>query len=346
MARGELMKAIVQDGYGSTERLSLQEIEKPVAAKGEVLVRVHAASVHPDVWHVLTGLPYALRLMGAGMRRPRVRVPGTDVAGTVEAVGEDVTRFARDDAVFGETVRGHQWKNGGAYAEYVAVPERQLEPKPDNVSFEQAAAVPTSGLVALDCLCDQGNVQKGQRVLINGAAGGVGAFAVQLAKASGAEVTGVDRTGKLDVIETSGADHVIDYRYEDFTQSGDVYDLIVDVAGGHSLKALKRSLGSDGTYVFVGHDRFGEEGGRWFGLSLRRFVSLAVRSMFASQQITPRRKRRTKDPLAVLAAHIEAGRLRPVVDRTYPLSQTAEAIDDLTGGKARGKLVISVRHPG
>jgi NADPH:quinone reductase-like Zn-dependent oxidoreductase len=215
------MKAIVQDRYGPPDVLELRDIDKPVVNDGEVLIRVHAASVHPDVWHVLRGLPYVLRIMGAGLLRPKNSIPGTDVAGHVESVGKEVALFQPGDEVFGESVRGHQWHNGGAYAEYVSVPENALALKPANITFEQAAAVPTSGLIALQGLHEYGQVHAGQKVLINGAAGGVGTIAVQLAKAYGAEVTGVDSARKLEMIRSLGADRVIDYAREDFTRSGE-----------------------------------------------------------------------------------------------------------------------------
>jgi NADPH:quinone reductase-like Zn-dependent oxidoreductase len=235
------MKAIVQENYGSPDVLELKDIDMPMVNDDEVLVRVHAASVHPDVWHLVRGLPYVLRIMGAGLLKPKNPVPGTDMAGHVESVGKDVTRFRPGDEVFGESVRGHQWHNGGAYAEYVSVAEDQLALKPADITFEQAAAIPTSGLIALQGLRHQGQLQPGQKVLINGAGGGVGAIAVQLAKAYGAEVTGVDSTGKLDLLRSLGADQVIDYTQEDFTQGGERYDLIVDIPGNHSFSECRRA---------------------------------------------------------------------------------------------------------
>ena len=229
------MKAIVQDTYGSPDVLELRDIDRPVVEDDEVLVRVRAASVHPDVWHVLTGLPYVLRVMGAGLRKPKNPVPGTDLAGVIESVGKNVTRFGPGDEVFGETLKGMQWINGGAYAEYATAPEDALALKPANVTFEQAAAVPTSALIALPSLRAGGEIQAGQRVLVNGAGGGVGAIAVQLAKAFGADVTGVDCTSKLDMVRSIGADQVIDYTQEDFTRRGERYDLIFDIPGNHSL---------------------------------------------------------------------------------------------------------------
>ena len=228
------MKAIIQHGYGGVDALSVGEVARPEPAEDEVLVRVRAASVHPDVWHVVTGRPSVLRLMGGGVRRPKDLVPGTDVAGVVESVGRAVTRFSTGDEVFGETLRGIQWRNGGAYAEYATAPEECLALKPPGVSFEEAAAVPTAGLIALHNL-PQHRVRPDDRVLVNGAAGGVGAIAIQLAKAYGAHVTGVDEARKLDLVRSLGADRVIDYAAEDYTRSGERWDLIFDVPGNHPV---------------------------------------------------------------------------------------------------------------
>ena len=335
------MKAIVQDKYGSADVLELREIDKPVVKDDEVLVRVHAASLHPDVWHVVRGLPYVLRIMGAGLLKPKNRVPGTDVAGHVESVGKNATRFRPGDEVFGESVRGHQWHNGGAYAEYASVPEDALALKPADLTFEQAAAVPTSGLIALQGLRGEGQLQPGQNVLINGAGGAVGTFAVQLAKAYGAHVTGVDSAAKLDMLRALGADHVIDYAEEDFTHGVERYDLILDIPGNHSFADCRRALTAKGTYVLIGHDRFGASGHRWMG-SLPRALSLVALSPFVSQLPRLRDLTATKDPLGVLKELIEAGKLRPVIDRTYPLSEVPEAIRYLEEGRAQGKVVITV----
>jgi NADPH:quinone reductase-like Zn-dependent oxidoreductase len=335
------MKAIVQDRYGPPEVLALREIDLPAIKDDEVLVRVRAASVHPDVWHVVTGRPFVLRLMGAGLVRPRTRVPGTDMAGLVESVGSSVTRFRPGDEVFGETLRGHQWRNGGAFAEYVSAPESALAAKPGNVTFEQAAAVPTSGLIALLNLPD-GRLKKARRVLVNGAGGGVGSVAVQLARAYGATVTGVDGPAKLDLVRSLGADRVIDYTREDFTRGDERYDLIVDIPGNHPFPACRRVLTPDGTYVLIGHDHYGNAGRRWLG-SLPRFLGLAVRSLFTSQLpglsfAVPAKQ----DQIAVLSGLLEAGKLTPVVDRTYPLAEAREALCQLATGDARGKIVITV----
>ena len=338
-----MMKAIVQDKYGSpNEVLHLREIERPAVGDDEVLVRVRAASVHPDVWHVLTGLPYVLRMMGAGLRKPKKPVPGTDVAGLVESVGKNVTRFQPGDEVFGETIRGHQWTNGGAYAEYATAPEYALALKPANVTFEQAAAVPTSAIIALPALRGEGKIQAGQKVLVNGAGGGVGSVAVQLAKAFGANVTGVDNTAKLDMVRSIGADQVIDYTQEDFTRRAERYDLIFDIPGNHSLSDCKRALTAGGTYVLIGHDNYGNGMRRWVGLLPRMFKLMAL-SPFVRQLPDVRISMPGKtESMALLKELLESGKLTPHIDKTYPLSEVPEAIRYLQGGHAKGKVIITV----
>jgi len=334
------MKAIVQDKYGSVDVLELKEIDKPVVKDDAVLVRVHAASVHPDVWHAMKGMPYVLRIMGSGLFKPKNPVPGTDMAGHVESVGDKVEQFQPGDEVFGETVTRNQWRNAGAFAEYVSVAEAALALKPANLTFEQAAAVPTSALIALENLRDR--IQPGQKVLINGAGGGLGTFAVQLAKSYGADVTGVDSEAKLDMVRSIGADHVIDYTQEDFTQGGERYDLILDIPGNHSMSELRRALTPEGTYVLIGHDRFGASGGRFLGSGIPRFLKLLVLSPFVRQDMGLRPPKGTKGHLAVLKELLEAGKVTPVIDRTYPLSEVAEAIRYLEAGHALGKIVITV----
>jgi len=320
------MKAIIQNRYGSIDNLELKEIDKPPVGDDEVLVRVGAASVHADVWHVVNGFPYVLRLMGLGLLRPKNRIPGTDMAGLVEAVGKEVKEFKVGDEVFGETHRGMQWINGGAYAEYVSVPEDVLAQKPGNITFEQAAAGPTSALIVLLNLREKAQVKPGQKVLINGAGGGVGVFAVQIAKAYGAEVTGVDSTEKVEMLHSIGADKVIDYTREDFTQSSKSYDLIVDIPGNHSFSKCRRVLTPEGTYVMIGHDHYGKVGRRFLG-SIPHFLKLMLMSPFVSQlparnfSMPPK-----KELMAVLRELLEAEKLTPYIDRTYPLSQVPEAI--------------------
>ncbi len=337
------MRAIVQTAYGRPDDvLKLREIDRPVAKDGEVLVRVHAASLHPDVWHTVRGVPYVLRLMGSGLRKPRVRVPGIDLAGRVEAVGTNVTRFQPGDDVFGEIVHGNQWRNGGAYAEFAVAREDALAPKPAELSFEQAAAVPTSALIAHRALRGEGRIRPGQEVVINGAGGGVGTFAVQIAKAYGTTVTAVDRAEKSDMLRSIGADRVVDYTTEDFTRSGGPYDLILDIASNRTWPDCRRALRSDGTYVLIGHDHFGASSNRWIG-SMGRFLRLLVLSLFDERIPGVRSfKDPEKDPLAVVTAFIEAGRITPVVDSTYPLSEVREAIRYMETGRARGKIVMTV----
>lgn len=336
------MRAVIQDSYGSVDGLTVREVATPTVADDEVLVRVRAASVHPDVWHVVMGRPRVLRLMGAGIRQPSDQIPGTDVSGLVESVGKDVTRLRTGDAVFGETLRGFQWRNGGAYAEHVAVPADNLALKPDNVSFEQAACIPTAGLIALHNLPTGERLQPGHRVLVNGAGGGVGSIAVQLAKAAGATVIGVDQASKFEMIQALGADHVIDFREEDFTRKGEHYDVIFDIHGNHPFSQCRRALTAEGTYVLIGHDGFGDSAGRWLG-SMPRVIGLTVRSLFARQlppvnfSMAPK-----SESMATLRDLIASGQLTAVVDSTYSLDQVPEAIHHLERGTARGRIVIAV----
>lgn len=337
------MKAIVQTRYGSPDDLELREIARPEPADDEVLVRVRAASVHPDVWHVLTGLPRILRLMGAGLRRPRNPVPGTDLAGVVEAAGRSVTRFRPGDEVFGETLRGMQWVNGGAYAEYATAPERSLALKPAGIGFEQAAAAPTSALIALRLLRQEGKLREGHRVLVNGAGGGLGTLAVQLAKAFGAaEVTGVDRPGKLDLVRALGADHVLDCTRVDFTLGEERYDLVLDVPGNRSLREIQRVLRPGGVWVLVGHAAYDRNARRWLGELPRMFGLLAlspfVRGLPRADFTVPDRE----ESMALLRELLETGKLTPHVDRAFPLSRVADAIRYLERGQAKGKVVVTI----
>jgi len=323
------MKAIVQDTYGSPDVLQLREIDTPVVGADEVLVRVHAAGVDQGVWHLMAGMPYLMRIAGFGLRAPKNPVRGYDVAGRVEAVGENVTRFQPGDEVFG-TCRG-------SFAEYARARADRLAPKPANLTFEQAAAVPISGYAALQAVRDQGRVRPGQRVLIIGAGGGVGTFAVQLAKAYGAEVTGVCSTTKTDLVRSIGADHVIDYIREDFADGRNRYDVILDIAGNRSLSHLRRALAPEGTLVIVG----GEGGGRWLG-GIDRQLRAHVLSPFVRQKLGTWISTERKEDLEELHELLEAGTVRPVVDRTFPLSGVPEAIQYLRDGRARGKVVITV----
>lgn len=337
------MRAIVQYRYGTPDDvLRRRMVDRPRVEADEVLVRVRAASVHPDVWHVVRGTPYVLRLMGSGLRAPKRMIPGTDMAGQVEAVGASVTRFQPGDEVFGETMRGFQWQNGGAYAEYVAVPEEVLALKPGNVTFEQAAAVPTSGLIALYNYPADARSQAGQQVLINGAGGGVGVIAVQLAKAYGARVTAVDNTEKLAMLRAIGADRVIDYTQEDFTEGSERYELIIDIPGNHSFAECRRVLAADGTYVLIAHDGYGATGRRTLG-SLPSFFKLIAMAKFVPQLPDPGIARPAKQAsMAELQLLLETGQLTPVIDRTFPLSQVREALRYLAQGSVQGKVVLTV----
>jgi NADPH:quinone reductase-like Zn-dependent oxidoreductase len=324
------MRVIVQDTYGSPDVLELREVDKPVAGDDEVLLRVHAAGLDPGVWHLMSGQPYLVRMMGFGLRKPKVRIRGRDVAGRVEAVGTNVARFRPGDEVFGTCE--------GSFAEYASARAARLAPKPANLTAEQAAVVPISGLTALQGLRDKGKVQPGQKVLIIGAAGGVGTFAVQLAKAFGGEVTGVCSTTKLDLVRSIGADHVIDYTREDFVDGAQLYDLILDTAGNRSLSHLRRALAPRGTLVIVG----GEGGGRWLGGFDRQILRAPIRSLVVRQKLRPLVSKETSEDLLVLKELIEAGKVTPVIDRTYPLSEAPDAIRYLAEGHARGKVVITV----
>jgi NADPH:quinone reductase-like Zn-dependent oxidoreductase len=323
------MKAIVQDSYGGPEVLQLRDIDTPAIGDGEVLVRVRAAGLDPGVWHLMTGLPYLVRILGFGLRAPRSRVRGFDVAGTVEAVGAKVTRFTVGDEVFGMC--------DGSFAEYAAAKKRNLALKPSNLGFEQAAAVPVSALTALQGLRDKGEVRAGQKVLVIGAAGGVGHFAVQLAKAFGAVVTGVCSTTKLDLVRSIGADHVVDYTCDDITASGRCFDLILDTAGARSLSDLRRALTPNGTLVIVGAGG----GNRWTG-GIGRQLRVALLSPFVRQRLRMFIARATAEDLESLKELIEAGKVTPVIDLTYPLSQVPDAMRYLEREHARGKIVITV----
>ena len=335
------MKAIVQRRYGSSDVLELREIERPAIGHDQMLVRVRAASIHADVWHVMRGVPYVLRVMGAGLRAPKDLVPGTDLAGVVESVGTSVTRFGPGDEVFGQSLVANLWRNGGAFAEYAAVSEARFERKPSGLTFEQAAAVPTSGSLGVQAVRDEGRVTAGQRVLVNGAGGAVGTFAVQLAKAYGANVTGVDAEEKLEMIASIGADGTLDYMREDFTRGGERYDVILDIVGNHPWREVRRALHPQGTYVLIGHDQYGAAGHRWFG-SLGHFAKLMVTAPFVKQLHPFRAVKDPGDRLAVLTELIEAGKVAPVIDRTFPLSEVPEAMRYLESGHARGKIVVTV----
>jgi NADPH:quinone reductase-like Zn-dependent oxidoreductase len=329
--RETTMQAIVQDRYGGPDVLDFRDIDQPLPTDNQVLVQVHAAGLHRGDWHVMTGLPYLIRIVvpSLGLRKPKVPVRGMDVAGQVEAVGKDVTRFQPGDAVFG-------WCDG-SFAEYACAPEDQLTPKPANLSFEQAAVVPICGFAALQGLRDVGAIQPGQKVLVIGAAGAVGSFAVQLAKAFGAQVSGVASTSQLELVRSIGADEVIDYTHQDVTDGTRHWDLIIDTAGRRTLSQLRRALTPKGTLVIVG----GEGGGRWMGGFLRN-LRAPVLSRFVSQRLRMLASKERREDLETLRELIEAGKLTPLIGRTYPLGDVPEAFRALEAGHTRGKIVITV----
>ncbi len=323
------MKAIVQDKYGTADVLELREVERPRPGDDELLVRVHAAGVDPGVWHLMTGKPYLVRAMGFGVRRPKIPIRGTDAAGIVEAAGKNVVRLKPGDQVYGTC--------DGSFAEYACAKAERFAPKPSNLSFEQAAAVPVSGMTALHGLRDAGKLQPEQKVLIIGAAGGVGTYAVQLAKAFGAVVTGVCSTSKAELVRTIGADEVIDYTREDFTEGTRRFDLILDTAGRRPLSHLRRALTPEGTLVIVG----GEGGGRWLG-GFQRQIFAPLRSRFTEQKVLGLISKESQQDLLTLKDLIEEGKLAPVIDRTFPLGEAPQAIRYLEEGHARGKVVLTV----
>jgi NADPH:quinone reductase-like Zn-dependent oxidoreductase len=330
------VKAIVRDNYGPPDVLEFEELSKPVPEADGVLLRVHATSVNPADWHILRGDPYVSRLQ-LGLRGPKDRVLGCDVAGRVEAVGKNVTTLRPGDGVFGSPFM-HGF---GAFAEHVSVSEDLLAPKPANLSFEQAAAVPLAASTALQGLRDHGGIEPGHKVLIIGASGGVGTFAVQIAKSFDAEVTGVCSTRNVEMVRSLGADHVIDYTQEDFARNGQNYDLIFQLAGTRSPTECRRALTSKGTLVLSS----GESDGRWIG-PLDRVIKALVLSPFVSQELASFTVKPNKEDLRFLKQLLETSKLHPVIDRTYPLAEVPEAIRYLENGHARGKVVIRVPGEG
>ena len=328
---GQTMTSIVQDRYGPAPEdvLRLQEIDRPTVGDDEVLVRVHAASVDRGTWHIMAGLPYPIRLAGFGLHRPKYTNPGRSLAGTVETVGAAVTGFRPGEAVFGV--------GDATFAEYAVARPDELATKPANTTFDQAAAVPVSGLTALQAVRDHGRVQADRRVLIIGASGGVGSFAVQIAKSSGAEVTGVCSTAKVDAVRALGADHVIDHTQEDAADGPHRYDVVLDIGGNRRLSQLRRTLTPRGRLVIVG----GETDGRWLG-GIDRQIRATLLSPFIGQRLGTFVASENATDLGALRELIEAGTVTPAIDRTYPLADVAAAIRHLLHGQARGKLVVSV----
>ncbi len=324
------MQAIVQQRYGSAETLSMAQIDRPTFKANEVLIEVHAAGLDRGTWHLMTGRPYLMRVMGFGLRRPKNRVPGFDVAGIVVAVGSEVTRFVEGDKVFGIS--------RGSFAEFAAAREDKLAAMPAASTFAEAAVVPISGITALQALRDAGRVEAGQHVLIVGASGGVGSFAVQLAKALGAEVTGVSSTEKLDLVRSIGADHVIDYTEQDFADGSHQYDLILDIGGSSPVSRLRRALARTGTLVIVG----GEGGGSLTGGFGRQLRAVAC-SMFLRQRLTMQVPKENHRDIERVGEYITTGQVAPTIDRIYPLPEVADAMRHLEAGHVRGKVALSVR---
>jgi NADPH:quinone reductase-like Zn-dependent oxidoreductase len=324
-----MVKAIVQDVYGSADVLELREIARPEPRDGEVLIRVRAAGVDQGVWHLMAGLPYLVRLFGYGLKKPKVPVRGREVAGVVEAVGGGVTRFSPGDEVFGTCE--------GSFAEYACAKEDKVARKPAGLSFEEAAAAPISGVTALQAVRDAGQVIVGQKVLILGAGGGVGSFAVQLAKAFGAEVTGVCSTGKVELVRSLGADAVVDYTQNDIAGAGKLYDVILDTAGNRPRSLLRRLLLPKGTLVIIG----GEGGGKLTG-GLQRSLGASLASLFSGRKFKGLVAKETHLDLEALASLMEAGSVKPAVDRVFSLAEAPAAIRYLREGRARGKVVVRV----
>jgi NADPH:quinone reductase-like Zn-dependent oxidoreductase len=323
------MRAIVQDAYGDADMLRHERVARPGVADNEVLVRVHAAGLDRGTWHLMTGKPYLMRIAGMGFRGPKDRVPGRDLAGTVEAVGPEVTRFAVGDEVYGV--------GRGSFAEYAVAAEDKLAPMPTSLSFEQAAVVPISAGTALQALTDHGRIEAGQQVLVIGASGGVGSYAVQLAKAFGAEVTGVAGTAKLDLVRSLGADRVLDHTRDDYADGSHHYDLVLDIAGNPGLSRLRRALTPEGTAVLVG----GEDGGNLTG-GMNRSLRALMLSPFVRQRLAWFVAKERASDLERLNDLIEAGRVTPSIDRTYPLDRVPDAMRHLASGQVRGKVAITI----
>jgi NADPH:quinone reductase-like Zn-dependent oxidoreductase len=323
------MKAIVQDVYGNSDVLQLRDIQQPVPGDGEVLIRVRAAGVDQGVWHLMTGRPYLIRLFGFGLKKPKVPVRGREVAGVVEAVGAGVTRFQPGDEVFGTCE--------GSFAEFVCAKDGRVATKPANLTFEEAAVAPISAVTALQAVRDAGQISTGQKVLIIGAGGGVGSFAVQVAKAFGADVTGVCSSGKVELVRSLGADHVIDYVRDDFARAGVLYDVILDTAGNRPLAVLRKALTPRGTLVIVG----GEGGGNLTG-GFERSMGAPLVSMFSGQKFKGLVSTENYRDLEALTTLIEAGSVKPAVDKIYPLAEAPAAVEYMHEGRARGKVAVSI----
>jgi NADPH:quinone reductase-like Zn-dependent oxidoreductase len=339
LAFAQDMKAVIHSNYGSADKvLSVQEVDKPTPNDDEVLVRVRAASMHADVWHVIEGVPLLLRLMGNGVSKPKRLIPGTDFAGVIESIGKNVTPFKPGDEVFGASKFG--WVNGGAYAEYVAVPKDLVVLKPANVSFEQAASVPTAGMIALSNLGGASRQQGTRKILINGAGGSTGTIALQIAKSDGAHVTTVDCADKLPMLRALGADHVIDYATEDYLRNGERYDFIMDVISIRAPEEYKHALTDTGAYVPIGHAQYDSKTNRVLG-SMPYFISLLIRGLLDPKKRSTMKMLHMRDALEIFRSLLESGKLTPMIGKTFSLSEVAEAIRCMQEGKTVGRIIIT-----
>lgn len=340
MVQQRSMRAVVQDGYGPFDRLTIHDMPIPTPDDGEVLIRVMASSVHADVWHSVTGLPYVLRLFGNGIRRPKQPIPGTDLAGIVEAVGSAVTTLSVGDRVFGEPRASMQWLNTGTLAEFAVAPVDSMYTFPDDLSFTEAASIPTSAVIALEVLRGEAQTTPGDAMLINGAGGAVGVFAIQIAKAMGANVTAVDRGRKLDVLRQLGADHVIDYEVEDFTKNGEVYDTLLDIATNRPYPQVKDSVNPQGNYVLVGHAGYSTKKRRWLG-ELGRYAAMLPRVPF-DDRLELGRPTHDIPPMAAVTDMVRSGDIRPVVGALFTMDEVVDALHLVTIGDATGRVVVSI----
>ncbi|MGI9667651.1 MAG: NAD(P)-dependent alcohol dehydrogenase [Acidimicrobiia bacterium] len=340
MVEQRMMRAVVQDGYGPYERLTIGEVPIPEPGDDEIRIRVLASSVHADVWHAVTALPFVLRFFGNGISRPKQPVPGTDLCGIVDIVGSGVTTFEVGDRVYGEPVAAKQWISAGTLAEYATAPAASMHPVPEGITDEEAASLPTSAVIALEVLRGEASIQPADTVLINGAGGAVGVHAVQIAKAMGAEVTAVDRADKLPKLSELGADHVIDFQAEDFTTNGIVYDVVLDIASNRPFDDVKESVKPEGNYVLVGHAGYSYTKRRWIG-EVGTFARLMARSPF-DERLKLGSRQKDPPPMEAVAALVETGELKGVVAATFPLDQVVSAMQLVTSGDATGRVVISM----
>lgn len=329
------------DSYGPPSQLRLADVPRPKPEPDEVLIAVRAASVHADVWHTVRGWPYLLRLMGNGVRRPKHVIPGTDAAGVVVAVGAEVTKWEVGDEVYGEIVPGIQWLNGGAFAEYAVARQTALARKPENLSWVQAAAIPTAALIALRALRVEVHVEPGMKVVVNGAAGGVGMFIVMIAQALGAQVTAVDSADRFDLLARIGAEEMLDYRTVDYTRVLRGFDAVIDIPGSRPFSAVRRVLKPEGKYVLIGHDAYGKAGHRILG-SVPKALALVARGAWTAQLPKPDFSSLPPEAMSEINALAAAGKITPVIDRTFPLAEAGAAIDYLASGRAHGKVVLTV----